>query len=53
MGENKRVKTSIYLDRELWARFKRAAMLKYNFQHGSVTLALEEALRKWLEENAS
>jgi len=49
---NGKIKTSVYVDRDLWAKFKKLAMTKYNFQHGSVTRALEEALKKWIEENS-
>ena len=43
-----KIKTSLYVDRELWAKFKRLALEKHGNFHGGLTAEVEEALRNWL-----
>lgn len=43
-----KIKTSLYIDKELWENFKELALKKYGKFHGSLTAEVEMALRSWL-----
>ena len=46
-----KVQIGVMMDRKLWLEFKIAAIRKFEGRKGALMMALEEAIRKWLEEN--
>jgi len=49
---HRKVKTNIYVDRDLWDRFKALAFEVCHGSHGCISRCVEEALRSWTQ-NAS
>jgi len=43
-----RIKTSLWVDEDLWGEIKRLAFQKHENFHGAITAELEEALLNWV-----
>lgn len=46
-----RVKTSIFVDKKLWEKFKEIALKKHNFKYGSISEELEKLIKNYIDEH--
>lgn len=48
-----RIKTSIFIEKELWEKFKEIALIKHKFKYGSVSEELENLIKEYIDAHTN